>query len=65
MDEAMNGGEAPAAPPPLLTPLPSGEMLHSELPPSLAAPTEPAPALDAPLADPAQDTPGGPPFSIE
>lgn len=62
MDEAMNGGEAPSAASPLPAPLPSGEMLHSELPPPLTVPAGPTPALDAPLADPAQDTLGDPPF---
>jgi hypothetical protein len=54
-DEAMSASEAPPAP------LPSGELLQSELPASLTAPAEPAPALDAPSSAPAQDMSDEPP----
>jgi hypothetical protein len=59
MDEAVSTGEASPAPPASVAmPLPSGAMLRSDLPPSLIAPAGASPALDSPLAAPAQDISG-------
>jgi hypothetical protein len=56
VDEAMSAEEASHAPPASVPmPRPSGALLRSEIPPLLAAPAEPPPAQDTPLAAPAQD----------
>jgi hypothetical protein len=61
VDEAMDADEASHAPAASVpTPLPSGTMLRSELPPSLTDPAEPPPALGTPLAVPAQSVSGQP-----